>query len=311
MRALLILLATTAPVAAQLSTGNWTITNSDTNQTFKVVITPVLAANHTKGGATLPPGWKLKESDTFGQSGNVNNFAELHKLYYEGQYYNRNADGTVRIPNIVINNEQQTYVHFEQAMKFWQDHMTIEAHGQPDGTITSGEIVSHYTTRNFCVEAKYTIPRTYQAWPGFWNYAAEQPNDHSEFDVEQPITEWQGVHDVTMHNIPNQGNLVIYDNKLNPQYMNWVNWEWDGAAQPHVYTICYNDNDAIVSRWIDGNHIYDATFKWNASMGGTGHGNDATTIFNLAAGGNWPGHISNPSQFKADLDLYSIEWYGP
>jgi hypothetical protein len=45
--------------------------------------------------------------------------------------------------------------------------------------------------------------------------------------------------------------------------------------------------------------------------GGTGHGPDATTIANLAVGGSWPGNLSNPASYSADLDLYSIEYYGP
>jgi hypothetical protein len=38
---------------------------------------------------------------------------------------------------------------------------------------------------------------------------------------------------------------------------------------------------------------------------------DASTIVNLAVGGSWPGNTANPTSYSADLDLYSIEYYGP
>lgn len=31
----------------------------------------------------------------------------------------------------------------------------------------------------------------------------------------------------------------------------------------------------------------------------------------LAVGGDWPGDVSNPSGYSADLDLYSIDYWGP
>jgi hypothetical protein len=55
----------------------------------------------------------------------------------------------------------------------------------------------------------------------------------------------------------------------------------------------------------------DDVWKWNATLGGTGHGPDATTIVNLAVGGSWPGNVAVPSAYSADLDLYSIAYYGP
>ena len=47
------------------------------------------------------------------------------------------------------------------------------------------------------------------------------------------------------------------------------------------------------------------------SLGGTGHGPDASAIVHLAVGGSWPGKTPTPSTFRADFELYSIEYYGP
>jgi hypothetical protein len=67
---------------------------------------------------------------------------------------------------------------------------------------------------------------------------------------------------------------------------------------------------ATIARCSDGKVIYRAAWKWNASLGGTGHGPDACTTVNLAVGGDWPGDMSNPSAYTADLDLYSIDYWG-
>jgi hypothetical protein len=52
-------------------------------------------------------------------------------------------------------------------------------------------------------------------------------------------------------------------------------------------------------------------WKWNAKLGGTGHGPDATAIVNLAIGGAWPGNTPDPQSYVGDLDLYSLDYYGP
>jgi hypothetical protein len=270
-------------------------------------------ARLTSGGVPLPAGWTLKHRDRFGTGpgSTVTNFAQLHAKYHEAMYYNRDASGRVKIPNTVINREQQTYSYFEKVIAWSADHLTIQARGQPDGSITSGELVSVYTTRNFCTEARYRIPHQPGSWPAFWFYAAAAGGDKSEIDVEQPITPFQGVAQVSLYNHPSQSNLVIADPAFTTRWMTWTKAMFDASAAVHTYTVCYDDAAVLVSRYIDGALIYSATFRWNASLGGTGQGPDAAAIVNLAVGGSWPGNVSNPSAFAADLDVYSIEYYGP
>jgi hypothetical protein len=267
----------------------------------------------TSGGVPLPAGWRLKQRDKFGTGpgSTVTNLAELHAKYYEGMYYNRDASGRVKIPNVVINKEQQTYSHFETVIAWSTDHLTIQARGQPDGSITSGELVSVYTARSFCTEARYRIPSQRGSWPAFWLYAASAGGDKSELDVEQPITPNQGVSSVSLYNHPSESNMVITDPAFTIRWKTWTKPSFDASAAVHTYTVCYDDAAASVARYIDGALIYTAGFKWNASLGGTGKGPDAATIVNLAVGGSWPGNVSNPSAFRADFDVYSIEYYGP
>jgi hypothetical protein len=268
---------------------------------------------HTSAGVPVPAGWTLKRRDRFGTGAGstVTSFAQLHARYYEGMYYNRDADGLVKLPNVVINSEQQTYSHFETVIAWSTDHVTIQARGRADGSITSGELVSVYTTRSFCTEARYRIPSQAGSWPAFWFYEATTGGDKSEIDVEQPITPNQGVTAVSLYNHPSQSNVVIADPAFTTKWMTWTKASFDASASPHTYTACYDDASSSIARYIDGALIYTATFKWNASLGGTGHGPDVATIVNLAVGGGWPGDVANPSAFAADLDLYSIESYGP
>jgi len=264
----------------------------------------------TASGVPVPPGWTLKAWDQFGTGGNVTNFQQLHAKYYEAQYYNRDSGGLVTIPNTVINGEQETYSHFESVIAWASDHLTIQARGQSDGSITSGEMVSKYTARSFCTEAKYRIPSTKGSWPAFWFYGSAS-GDQSEFDVEQPITSSQGVSDVSMYNHPNQSNVVIADPAFTTQYMTWSKSSFNGNTAPHAYTVCYDDSKSKLTRYIDGGLVYTATFTWNQSLGGTGKGPDAAAIVNLAVGGSWPGNVSNPSAFKDDFDVYWIQYFAP
>ena len=133
----------------------------------------------------------------------------------------------------------------------------------------------------------------------------------SEIDVEHPITPNQGVHSVSMYNHPWQTLLVVADYRLNTSWMTWYDGNFDGSATSHYYTICYIDNPGTITRYIDGGLIYTAGFKWNASLGGTGHGPDPVTLIGLAVGGAWPGNLANPSSYYGDLDIYSIDYYGP
>jgi hypothetical protein len=261
----------------------------------------------------LPVGWTLKHHDSFGTGAGstVTGFAQLHARYYEGMYYNRNPDGLVKLPNTVINREQQTYSHFETAIAWSSDHLTIQARGRPDGSITSAELVSLYTTRSFCTEARYRIPGQAGSWPAFWFYAATTGGDKSEIDVEQPITPNQRASSVSLYNHPSQANIVIADPAFTTRWMTWMKASFDASSAPHTYTVCYDDASSSVARYIDGSLIYTATFKWNASLGGTGKGPDVATIVNLAVGGSWPGNVANPASFSADFDLYFIDYYGP
>jgi hypothetical protein len=267
----------------------------------------------TTAGATLPKGWCLKISDRFGTGAGatVSTMAGLHAKYYEAQFYNRDAMGLVLIPNVNINGEQETYVHFEQSVVFAADHLTIQGRGQPDGGITSGEMVSIHTARSWCVEGRYRIPSQDKSWPALWQYAGTSGNDSSEVDFEQPITPNQGKTSVSMYNHPSTANVTIVDPLFTTQYMTWTNPAFDASTAPHYYTSCYDDAAQSITRYIDGSEIYTAKFYWNASLGGTGHGPDATTIFNLAVGGSWPGDLADPGAYSGDLDLYSIEYYGP
>lgn len=268
------------------------------------------ATGKTASGVPIPQGWTQKSWDQFGTSGNVTNFQQLHAKYYEAQYYNRDSSGLVTIPNTVINGEQETYSHFETVIAWASDHLTIQARGQPNGSIDSGELVSKSAARSFCTEAKYRIPSAMGSWPAFWFYGAAS-GDSSEIDVEQPITSSQGVSQVTMYNHPNQSNIVIADPAFTTQYMTWSKSSFNANTAAHTYTVCYDDSKSSLARYVDGALIYTATFTWNQSLGGTGHGPDAATIVNVAVGGSWPGNVSNPSAFKDDLDLYSIQTFGP
>lgn len=272
----------------------------------------------TKGGIVLKPGWTLKGSDRFGTAAtqNVHSAADLHAKYYEGQFYNRDDKGLVRLPNVVINHEQQTYSHFEDAIVFAGDHLTIQSRGHGDGSITSGEIVSHGIGRSFCVEARYRIPNVDKAWPAFWLYGDAEGHDASEIDVEQPVYadnkgSHQDVHQVSLFNHPDQGTLTVLDTKFTSMWMTWTNPAFDASTAPHVYTICYDDAASELTRFIDGSEIYASVWKWNASLGGTGKGPDPSVIVNVAVGGDWPGDTPMATTFSADFDLYWIDTYGP
>ena len=268
---------------------------------------PASVATSTASGVLLPVGWRLKRSDHFGRSGNIRNARDLADRYYEAQYYNRNESGRVRIPNIVINGEQQTYQHFGNAgvFAFKEDHLTIQARGKPDGTIESGEVVSKYVARSWCIEARYTIPASDKSWPAFWQYAAKGAgNTGAEVDFEQPVYANQSVHDVSLFNHGAQEvDLEILDLRFSIRFMMFSDPGFDGSIAPHTYTSCYDDPAGRLTRYIDGKPIYAASWKWR--------GPDATTIVNLAVGGKWPGNHPDPGSYAGDLDLYSIDYYGP
>ena len=271
------------------------------------------AVTATGAGVPLPAGWRHSISDRFGTGpqGTVRTIAELAARYHEAQWYNRDDAGLVRIPNVVINNEQQTYVHFADCIAFAADHLTIQGRGHPDGTITSGELVSRWSARSFCIEATYRIPAADKSWPGVWVYAGTGGGDGSEFDVEQPVTPTQGVHHVSLHNHPTEGQPRVLDPRLDAKWMLWYEPTFDASTGPHRYTILYDDSTKTLTRAIDGVVIYTTPFVWNATLGGTGHGPDAVAIVQLAVGGAWPGNLADPASYHGDLDLYAIEYYEP
>ena len=260
----------------------------------------------TAAGVPLPTGWILQQSDMFGADGNVTNYAQLHAEYCEGQFYNVDSSGClVRLPNVVINNEQETYEHFETSVVFFTDHLEIQGRGQPSGVIQSAEMVAKYTPLNFCVEARYQIPATLGSWPAFWVYGSTNQNTSSEIDVEQPVTlnGTQGVYDVSLFNHPTEGTIAIENLDFTTQHMTYYSWS-DFSAAPHYYTVCYNNSAGTITKWIDGGLIYTAT-NWYWS------GPNPNTIINLAVGGVWPSDLSNPSTYVGNLDIYSIEYYAP
>jgi len=268
---------------------------------------PVVSAGGatTAAGVPLPAGWTLQRSDMFGRHGNITNFAQLHAKYCEGEFYNVDSRCLVRLPNVVINNEQGTYEHFEKTVVFFDDHLQIQGRGRPDGVIQTAKMVAKYRPRNFCIEARYQIPATPGSWPAFYFYGSTDRNTASEIDVEQPVTlnGSQGVYEVSLNNHPTQGTIAIANPRFTTQWMTYHS-SIDLSVAPHYYTVCYNDNTATITKWIDGALIYTATdWKWS--------GPDPNTIINLAVGGSWPGNLSNPSAYVGDLDLYSIEYYGP
>jgi hypothetical protein len=260
----------------------------------------------TTAGVPLPTGWTLRQSDRFGTDGDVANYTQLHAEYCEGQFYNVDSSGClVRLPNVVINNEQETYQHFETSIVFFTDHLEIQGRGQPNGVIQSAEMVAKYTPLNFCVEARYQIPATPGSWPAFWFFGSTNQSTNSEIDVEQPVTlnGSQGVYDVSLYNHPTQGTITVANSGFNTQWMTYYS-SIDFSAAPHYYTVCYNDNTSTITKWIDGGLIYTATnWKWS--------GPNPNTTINLAVGGSWPGTLSNPSAYVGNLDIYSIEYYGP
>jgi hypothetical protein len=298
--------------------------NGSTNQKFNVAGSGP-GVGTTTAGVPLPSGWSLGRADTFGTRGTVGTFAALHAKYYEAQYYNRaygfdnnsgNPQGLVTIPNPApINGEQGTYTHFENTIAFSSDHLTIQARGQSNNTIATGELVSPpLPSRNFCVEARYQISNVLYGWPAFWFYGDSPSHDSSEIDVEQPtpFNFSQGVNQVSLYNHPTAGSIAISNPAFTTQWMMYNSSLFNASTSPHYYTICYNDSTSTISRYIDGGLIYTAAnWKWNSSLGGTGYGPNPSMILNLAVGGWWPGDTPTPSKFSSDLAVYSIEYYWP
>jgi hypothetical protein len=88
----------------------------------------------TAAGVPLPTGWALRQFDTFSTDGNITNYTQLHAEYCESLFFNVDSSGClVRLPNVVINNEQETYEHFETSIVFFTDHLEIQGRGQPNG----------------------------------------------------------------------------------------------------------------------------------------------------------------------------------
>jgi hypothetical protein len=260
----------------------------------------------TAAGVPLPTGWALQQSHRFGANGNIKNYTQLHAIYCEGEFYNVDSDKcSVRLPNVVIHDQQGTYEHFETSIVFLTDHLQIQGRGQPSGVIQTAEMVAKYMPLSFCVEARFQIPATPGSWPAFYFYGSTDQNTASEIDVEQPVTlnGGQGVHDVSLNDHPTKGTITIANQDFTTQWMTYHS-SIDFSVAPHYYTVCYNDKTSTITKSIDGGLIYTANhWKWS--------GPNPNTIINLAVGGDWPGHLSNPSTYVGNLDVYSIEYYAP
>jgi hypothetical protein len=301
-------LCASGTASAVAGSGPWSWRCNGSRGSSALCSAPVEAARGatTTAGVPLPPGWTLQQSDRFGTDGTVKDFAALHALYYEGPFFDRNADGTAKIPNVVIANEQQTFSHFEDAIAFTSDHLTIQGRGHPDGSITSAEMISHLTARSWAVEAKITVPSADKTWAAFWFYGADSSNTDSEIDTEFVVGAVNmGTHVVSMIIHPGSANEIITD----PKYSggNWMDPTFDFSSGPHTYTMIYDDTTGRVSRFIDGKLIFSAEAKWNGGPGGA----DMCMLMTLAVGGDWPGNLSNPSAYVGNLDFYLIEYYGP
>lgn len=278
-------------------------------------------------GAPIPQGWSLKQSDRFGSGGNVTNAQQLFSKYVEGLWFQveyaptvEESSGRVLASGNAIPGEQQTFVHFEDSrvFNFKADRLTIQARGQSDGKILSGQIVSRYNSRSFCIEARLKMPTAKHSFPAFWQYANSGhygKNDASEIDVETPISA-DGHYTrnvVTMFNHGNAlSNIQIHDSRVRDYTFKDANFD---IGQPHYYTTCYDDSGAgKMSRYIDGKLMYEATFKWNGKLGGTGYGVNASTIINFSVGSTiWQGIglVPDPKSFADDMDVYSVDYYAP
>lgn len=271
-------------------------------------------SHFTAGGAPIPAGWSLVRLDTFGTSGSVGNFTQLHALYNEGQYYNSDFQGNI-VSN-PINSQQQTYQHFETSIAFSADHLTIQGRGQAGGVIQSAQMSSRYSDRSFIFEARITSPSTPGAWMEFWAYPfIASGSDASELDVELvvAISGFETVHTVGLANHgATQSNVVIADSHFTTAFNEYTNAAFDFSSGTHYYTIFYDDTGpGTIKRYIDGVLIFSATWKWMSSLGGTGTGPDANMTIDLAAGGTFPGNISSPATWTGDLDIYSLAIYSP
>ena len=261
----------------------------------------------TPSGVTLPLGWNLARLDTFGTGGTVPNHARLHELYSEGMYYNASGSGSA-FP-FSINNQQQLYGHFEDVVVFSTDHLTIQGRGHPDNSISSGQMTSWWSDRSFVYEFRFKAPSTPGAWIEAWAYAVAQ-GDTSELDVElvKSVAGSENVHQVFLYNHGGTETAITISDSNFSTYYNNASFDWSSA--PHYYTIYYDDTGpGTIRRYIDGVLIYQSTWKWNESLGGTGFGPDATATIDLAIGGDWPGNVTSPSTWSGDLDIYSIGLY--
>ena len=135
----------------------------------------------------------------------------------------------------------------------------------------------------------------------------------SELDFEWPMTSSASRTDqVFMFNHPAASSLSVSNSDFTTDWMYYHTPSFDSTTMPHGYTTCYDDaGSGRLTRYVDGVLMYSAVWKWNASLGGTGHGPDSIMTMSLAVGGSWPGNVANPAGYVGDLDVYSIEYYGP
>ena len=130
--------------------------------------------------------------------------------------------------------------------------------------------------------------------------------DLSELYFEWPMTSSASrTNQVFMFNHPAASSVLVSNSDFTTDWMDYHTPSFDSTTMPHGYTTCYDDaGSGRLTRYVDGVLMYSAVWKWNASLGGTGHGRDSIMTMSLAVGGSWPGNVANPAGYVGDLDVY-------
>lgn len=283
-------------------------------------------SNLTAGGVPIPSGWALQRLDTFGTANSVPGPIRLHTLYNEAIFFDQDGTDRIQIPNTGINSQQQIYQHFEDATwLFMSDRLRIQARGQGDNSIKSGQMETNGFGRSFIFEARLTAPATLGSWVEYWVFADSAGGTTSEIDVEIVISNPAGsgsnldTHSYSIGNIGDSGQVITIDDShvtvdvpSGSGLVLYRNAALNVSTGPHYYTTIYDDSGpGQIRRYLDGVLLYHATWKWNTTMGGTGFGPDPAMILDLAVGGAFPGNVATPSAYSGDLDVYSLGFYTP
>ena len=137
------------------------------------------APGTTTAGVTLPAGWSLKISNRFwhGRGSHGEHALGASRQVLRGAVLQPRRQRPREIPTWSSTTSRRRTSTSRPSIAFASDHLTIQGRGQPDGSITSGEIVSICTARSFCIEANYRIPSTDKSWPAFWFYGDASGDD--------------------------------------------------------------------------------------------------------------------------------------